>query len=125
MSSSSSSRFGAPESVDLRYNGKVCSCGQKTLIKIVESEVKPSRGRLYFVCPAATCGFQGWCIPYAINGNPTATTTSRAGDGFEQMVVAIKTRVEVVEAKQEMVKQMVVGCLFVFFISVAILVCKL
>ncbi|KAL7082363.1 hypothetical protein ACP275_14G094000 [Erythranthe tilingii] len=115
MSSSSSSRFGAPKSVDLRYNGKVCSCGQKPLIKIVESEVKPSRGRLYFVCPASTCGFQGWCIPYAINGIPTATTTSKAVDGFEQMVVAIKTRVEVVEAKQEMVKQMVVRCLFLFF----------
>ncbi|KAL7156160.1 hypothetical protein ABFS83_03G124200 [Erythranthe nasuta] len=63
--SSSSNNY---ETVDLRYHGKICSCGRKAVIKIVETE-KPSKGRLYFGCSDSNCGFQGWCILNQLHTN--------------------------------------------------------
>lgn len=58
MASSSTGNGGK----DLRYQYRRCDCGNRALLKIVDSE-KASRGLLYFVCENNQCGFFAWCYP--------------------------------------------------------------
>ncbi|GMP99683.1 hypothetical protein CsSME_00047063 [Camellia sinensis var. sinensis] len=65
----SSSSIGGEEGQMLRFMTKKCRCGRKAAIRIVKF-VKPSKGRLYYVCENAGlggCDFWAWCnlVEYA------------------------------------------------------------
>ena len=50
--------------VDLRYgNTPCCYCKKKATIKVVESESKMSKGKLYYSCSLWRCNFFGWLKP--------------------------------------------------------------
>ncbi|GMP50214.1 hypothetical protein CsSME_00016927 [Camellia sinensis var. sinensis] len=66
----SSSSIGSKERQMLRFMSKICRCGKKTAIRIVEFE-KPSKGRLYYVCEKTGLegrDFWAWCnlVGYAL-----------------------------------------------------------
>lgn len=45
---------------DFCYIHRVCRCGKKASIRIVDSN-KSSKGKLYFMCN--DCDFWAWCLP--------------------------------------------------------------
>lgn len=114
-SSSTTSRIEGVESLDLRYTITFCSCGKKTLIKIVESQVKPSKGKLTFVCRDGVCGFQVWCAPSLVKGTFTKTRSDEGGS-TQKVCTTINSRIEILEAKHEMLKLVVIGGFVVYFI---------
>ncbi|KAG5544093.1 hypothetical protein RHGRI_016739 [Rhododendron griersonianum] len=64
MASSSHSSKTGGDSVDVRYAYRLCNCGRKADLKIVDSK-KPSKGQLYWVCEKRPhgCEFWAWCKP--------------------------------------------------------------
>ena len=78
---SCSSIGGGGNNGDLRYTPRICKCGRKTIIKIIESK-KPIKGKLYFLCNE--CGFVPWCQPSS--GTIFGTRQSRyVEDGQAEM----------------------------------------
>ncbi|PIN23762.1 hypothetical protein CDL12_03512 [Handroanthus impetiginosus] len=62
--SNSRSRKNKLPSLDLPYPSTPhCGCYQRTEIKVVESELKSSKGKLYNCCSNNFCNFFRWCKP--------------------------------------------------------------
>ncbi|KAG8380807.1 hypothetical protein BUALT_Bualt06G0054900 [Buddleja alternifolia] len=97
MSCSSSQRQSKFEeqSLELRYGSNPpCDCFKKSQIRVVESERKPSKGKLYYCCPVQLCHFFRWCKPeravWCPSGIPVNFTSdeldSKNAEEFEDVV---------------------------------------
>ncbi|KAG8380976.1 hypothetical protein BUALT_Bualt06G0072400 [Buddleja alternifolia] len=69
------------QELDLRYSSTpLCECKIKADIRIVESDRKPSKGKLYYCCPNYTCGFFRWCKPFRATWHPIGTPVVLSSD---------------------------------------------
>ncbi|KAG8362637.1 hypothetical protein BUALT_BualtUnG0055800 [Buddleja alternifolia] len=100
MSCSSSQRQSKFEeqSLELRYGSNPpCDCFKKSQIRVVESERKPSKGKLYYCCPVQLCNFFRWCKPeramWCPSGIPVNFTSdeldSKNAEEFEDVVSGV------------------------------------
>ncbi|KAG8385591.1 hypothetical protein BUALT_Bualt03G0061100 [Buddleja alternifolia] len=92
-------------SLELRYASPLdCECFIQAQIRVVESERKPSKRRLYYACPRQNCSFFRWCKPYRAIWSPSGIPVSfPSGDLFSGAEEEVEDDDEVVSGVSRIV----------------------
>ena len=122
---SSSSYRSGNGSRDLRYQYRLCDCGRKSKIKIVESE-KPTKGMLYFVCERDECGFWSWCNPTS-REQPRweASVGKPAEEERPRMEASMMSKWQKVDEELKSLKLLICCCVMVTVFSLLVLMSKM
>ncbi|KAK4434587.1 hypothetical protein Salat_0621500 [Sesamum alatum] len=71
--------------LDLRFsNTPFCLCNVKAEIRTVESQRKPSKGKLYYCCRFQSCNFFRWIEPERATWVPSGIPVNFHGHGNDE-----------------------------------------